>query len=209
MHLARRTLLTGSLALPLAHCAAPPPLPRAALVQGAEPLYVIANGWHTDIGLPASRITAPLAALRTDFANAQSLLFGWGHREFWMDPDPGLGELLRATLPGPSVMLVRPLNRPPPEAFPAPARVVTLLASTAGFARLCDYVWDFLAKDPAARARRIGPGPNDYGAFYASDGTYDIAHTCNTWTAEVLRAGGFPVLTDGVITAAGVMDQIT
>jgi len=120
VQLARRRLLTASLALPLAHCATAPPVPPAALVQGAEPVYVIATGWHTDIGLPAAQLPAPLAALRSDFPGAQSLLFGWGHRAFWMDPDPGLGELLRAALPGPSVMLIRPLDRPPPEALPAP-----------------------------------------------------------------------------------------
>jgi hypothetical protein len=111
-------------------------------------------------------------------------------------------------LPGPSVMLLRPLHRPPPEALGAPARVVTLLASGEGFARICDYVWGFLAKDPTGRPRRIAPGPYRDSAFYASDGTFGLTHTCNTWTAAALREGGFPVHPDGVITAEEVMEQI-
>jgi uncharacterized protein (TIGR02117 family) len=202
-------VLTGSLALPLANCTAAPPVRRAELVQGSEPVYVIAAGWHTDIGLPVLRITAPLGSIRSDFPDAQWLEFGWGQREVYMNPEPSLGELLRSALPGPSVMMVRSLPRPPPEALGAPARVVTLLASTEGLARLCDYVWDFLAKDPAGRPYRVGPGPCGDCVFYASDGTYDLNHTCNTWTAEVLRAGGFPVNPEGVITAGEVMQQIS
>ncbi len=69
-------------------------------------------------------------------------------------------------------------------------------------------VWGSFAKDADGRPRRIGPGPYGDSVFYASDGTYDLARTCNTWTAEVLQAGGFPVNPTGVITADGVMDQI-
>jgi len=206
MRLARRQLLKGSVALALARCAAAPRVQRAAFIQGNEPVYVIATGWHTEIGLPAARITSPLAALRSDFPAADTLEFGWGEQEFYMNPDPSIADMLRAAVPGPSVMLVRPLDQPPPAALGAPSRVVTLLASSEGFSRICDYVWGFIARDAAGQPRRIGPGP--YGFFYASDGTYDLAHTCNTWTAEVLQAGGFPVHPDGVITADGVMDQI-
>ena len=205
VRLARRALF----ALPLARCATPPPVPRSALVQGDVPVYVIAMGWHTDVALPAARLTPPLGIMRADFPRAEWLEFGWGQHDVYMTATPSSGEFLRATVPGPSVMLVRPLSQPSPEGLGAPARVVMLQASSAGFAHLCDYIWGFLAKDPAGQPRRIGGGSCGDCLFYASDGTYDLSHTCNTWTAEVLRAGGFPVQSQGVITADAVMGQIS
>lgn len=207
MRLSRRQILAGTLAL--ARCASAPPPARPAWAVGGEPLYVIATEWHTEIGLSASLVTAPLAQVRADFAGADSLIFGWGQRDFYMDPNPSLGVMLRAAFPGPSVMLVQPLRNPPPLALGPPSRVVTLHTSDEGMARLCDYIWGFLAKDANGRATRTGPGPCEGCEFYASDGTYDLHHTCNTWTAETLRAGGFPVDPDGVITSAALMRQIT
>jgi uncharacterized protein (TIGR02117 family) len=202
-------LLLGSLALSLARCAAPPRVARGELTRGTEPVYVIAEGWHTDICLPAARIPAPLNALRADYPRAEWLEIGWGQRDVFMTPEPSLAEMMRACLPGPAVALVLPLLAPTPEALRTPAQVLMLRASTAGFARLCDAVWGYFAKDTEGRPRRIGPGACGDCLFYASDGTYDLAHTCNTWTAEMLRAGGFPVTTVGVVTAADVMDQIS
>jgi uncharacterized protein (TIGR02117 family) len=202
-------MLSGSLALPLAGCAAPPRVPRADLARGTEPVYVIAEGWHTDICLPAARIPAPLNALRADYPRAEWLEIGWGQRDVYMTPEPSLAETLRAIMPGPAVALVRPLLAPTQEGLGAPAQVVMLRASPEGFSRICEAVWASFSKDADGRPRRIGPGACGDCLFYGSDGTYDLAHTCNTWTAEMLRAGGFPVSTEGVITSAEVMDQIS
>jgi uncharacterized protein (TIGR02117 family) len=210
LQLRRRHLLAGSLALPLARCASPPRVAQAELVRGTEPVYVIAEGWHTDICLPAARIPAPLDALRADYPRAEWLEIGWGQRDVYMTPNPSLLEELRATMPGPAVALVRPLLEPTPAGLGDPAaQVVRLLASQDGFARLCDALWASFARDAGGRPRRIGPGQCGDCLFYASDGTYDLAHTCNTWTAEMLSAGGFPVRTQGVIRASEVMQQIT
>jgi uncharacterized protein (TIGR02117 family) len=182
---------------------------RAELVRGSEPVYVVAEGWHTDICLRAATIPAPLGAIRSDFPGAAYLEFGWGQRDVYMTPEPTLGETLRALIPGPAVMLVRPLAEPTPAGLGAPGQVVMLRVSTEGLSRICDAVWRSFATDTDGRPRRIGPGACGDCLFYGSDGTYDLAHTCNTWTAEILRAGGFPVSTEGVITAAEVMDQIS
>jgi hypothetical protein len=44
--------------------------------------------------------------------------------------------------------------------------------------------------------------------FYAATGTYDLSHTCNTWTAEALRAAGAPVSAAGVVFAGQLLDQL-
>ena len=65
----------------------------------------------------------------------------------------------------------------------------------------------YFATDPAGQPLRLADGPYKGSAFFASDATYDALHTCNTWTAEILRAGGYPVSTAFVIFAHQVMAQ--
>jgi hypothetical protein len=65
-----------------------------------------------------------------------------------------------------------------------------------------------LAKDAAGMPRRLGPGPDPQSVFYAATGTYDLSHTCNTWTAEALRAAGAPVSAAGVVFAGQLLDQL-
>jgi uncharacterized protein (TIGR02117 family) len=205
MILSRRAIV-ATLLVPLARCA-PPSTIRPIPVLGNEPVYVIEAGWHTEIGLETSHETGLLKSLTIEFPTANTLTFGWGQRDFYMDPNPSLAMMLRAAFPGPSVMLVRPLARPPAAAFGAPARVVTLRTSSEGTAPLCDFIWRSFGKDAAGGTIRAGPGPCDGCEFYESGGTYDLRDTCNTWTAQALRAAGFPVDT-GVIRASEVMDQI-
>jgi len=57
-------------------------------------------------------------------------------------------------------------------------------------------------------SRRIGTGPYPQSASYASSGTYNLAHTCNTWTAEALRTAGLPVNAAGVVFSGQVLDQL-
>jgi len=178
-------------------------------VLGNEPVHVIEAGWHTEIGLETARGTAPLKSVSIEFPSGPALTFGWGQRDFYMDPNPSLALMLRAAFPSPSVMLVRPLALPPPAAFGAPTRVVTLHTSGNGMARLCDFIWASFAKNSAGSIVDAGSGPCDGCEFYESGGTYDLNDTCNTWTAQALRAAGFPIDADGVITAGAVMDQIT
>ena len=62
--------------------------------------------------------------------------------------------------------------------------------------------------DKEGPPRRIGAGPYPQSVFYASTGTYNLAHTCNTWTAEALRVAGLPVNAAGVVFAGQVLDQL-
>src|SRR5437764_6914233 len=100
--------LTGCAPLALA--------PEDAAEPRTEAIYVLRGGWHTELALPAPLIGGPLAALYRDFPGALYLVFGWGARDYYMAPNPGLAEAMRALSPGPTVMLV--IGRP---AAPAPS----------------------------------------------------------------------------------------
>ncbi len=187
--------------------AATPVEPYAGSALRTELVYVVAGGWHTELGLPLGEIRGPLAALKPEFPSARYLVFGWGARDYYMAQNPGIGEILRAVAPGPAVMLVIPLQIPP-EAFFGASNAVVIHVSRDSIERLSELLWNDLVPDKEGPPRRIGTGPYPQSVFYASTKTYNLSHTCNTWTAEALRVTGLPVTAAGVVFASQVLDQL-
>jgi uncharacterized protein (TIGR02117 family) len=184
-----------------------PVKPHTGSAPQTEVIYVISGGWHTELGLSVQAITGSLVALKPEFPNARYLVFGWGAHDYYMSQNPGIGDLMRAAASGPAVMLVIPLEISP-EAFFGAANVLALPAPPRGVQRLSDFLWDYLAMDKERRPRRIGTGPYPQSVFLASVGTYNLGHTCNTWTAEALRVAGLPVTAAGVVFVGQVLDQL-
>jgi uncharacterized protein (TIGR02117 family) len=181
--------------------------PYAGPAPSHEAIYVISGGWHTEVGLPVEALGGSLRALKRDFPSARYLIFGWGARDYYMAQDFGLGDLLRAAVPGPAVMLVIPLEISP-EAFFGASNVFLLHAPPNGTQRLSQFLWEYLVIEENGTPVRIGTGPYPQSVFYASTGTYNLGHTCNTWTAEALRAAGLPVNAAGVVFTGQVLDQL-
>ena len=199
-----RVLVVALLAGWLAGCAVTPT--DAPVPNGETAIYVVARGWHTDIGLPVDAVTGPLASLERDFPGVRFMVFGFGERQFYMARDTGSGEMLAALLPSESAILMTALRAPPPEAF-ADQTVVTLHLSRSGVERIALRVWDQLEKTADGSVIRLADGPYIGSMFYASRETYDAFHTCNTWTALLLRDGGYPMNTH-VLFAGQVMQQV-
>lgn len=173
----------------------------------AESVTVIAGGWHTELALPRGALSGELKAFASGFPGARYLVFGWGARDYYMARSPDLGDVLRAMTPGPAVVLVVPLGVPP-DAWVGPRNSVALRITATGEAALSRYLWAAFAKDEQGRPRPLAAGPYPGSAFYAGTGSYDLTHTCNTWTAEALRAAGLPVTAGGVVTRNDVVDQL-
>jgi uncharacterized protein (TIGR02117 family) len=184
-----------------------PVKPYAGSAPRTEVIYVISGGWHTELGLLRKALSGPLAALNQDFPSARYLVFGWGAHDYYMATNPGIGDLLRATAPGPAVMLVIPLQISP-EAFFGASNVFVLPASREGIQRLSEFLREYLVNEQQGSFDRVGAGPYSQSVFYASAGTYNLSHTCNTWTAEALRVAGLPVNAAGVVFAGQVLDQL-
>jgi uncharacterized protein (TIGR02117 family) len=170
-------------------------------------IYVIAAGWHTEIALPMHAMHDPLKAVTPDFPSAQYLSFGWGERNYYMTRAPTFGDAINALLPGPAVLLVTPLYRPPRDSR-ANGQVFKVGLSTAELDRLSNHLWAAFEKSGDGTPRRLAAGPDPGSVFYAATGTYSATYTCNTWTAESLRVGGIPVTPAGVVFASQVTDQL-
>jgi len=182
-------------------CAAAPRPPGCVPPTDAF-AWVVQREWHTEIGLPASALTGPLASLRSSHPGAAVFLFGFGKRS-WLEAHEGdILAVLSGPLPGAGLMQVTALSVEPESAFDGRAALLRAPLPPGGQAAL-----------EAALAASFAPGaaalPNRSGSsFFPASRGYSLAFTCNTWTAEMLRRAGLPVREDGVVGAAAVMRQM-
>jgi len=199
-------LVAGMLAGMLCGCG-----PSPAYVAGAEKpndatVFVIARGWHTDIGLPVEQIPLPLAIVAQDFPGARFLVFGFGERAYYMSRKETLGQTLSALFPSPGVVLVTGLRAPPPDAFGA-GNTVALRVPQGDASQAASFIWHTLEKQDDGALRRLADGPYPGSIFYASGKTYDAFDNCNTWTARALHGAGLPINPRGVLFVGQVMGQ--
>ncbi len=168
------------------------------------------DGWHTGLIVRPQSLGRLWPNLRPWFPHARYLLIGWGNRRFYMAPHPGLRAALAALVPSRSVLLVQGLHAAPSR---SPAlygtRIRWLCLSRTGLHRLADDLNDSFKRQRAGQLVPVGPEPSTNGEFFASTGIYDAVHTCNTWVAAALHAGGLPVRARGVLFATQVMRQLT
>jgi uncharacterized protein (TIGR02117 family) len=201
-----RAVLAAIAGSTLAGCSTLPVRPVPDTAPRTATLYVIGRGWHTDIGLAVEEIAGPLAKVEQQFPGVRYLVFGFGERGYLLSRDKDLRHMLLALFPGPGAMLVTALSAPPSAAFGA-SHVIALRLSQAGIDRVSDFLWGYLQTYAHGAPQVIADGPYPGSLFFASAGTYALGHTCNTWTAEALRAGGLPVSGTGVLFADQVFAQ--
>lgn len=163
-------------------------------------LLVETNGTHTGIVMPILspekdwRETFPSAAApRPDGLMPTHIAIGWGEREVFMET-PTWGDLkyltaLRVgTVGGPAVIRVSHYVRPAPGPNHRP-----LLMRPDEYARLVAAIEASLAPPNAdgTRTRLVGTQPED--AYYAAQGRFTMATTCNAWVGRMLGKAGVKV----------------
>ena len=201
----RLTLLIG---LSVAACSTlPPHQPQTApLSETTDRIYVIDRGWHTEIALPVAELRGKLAMVAANFPGASTLTFGFGDRAYLLERKTDFLDMLRALFPGQAALLVTGLRLPPAAAFGA-ENVVTLAIAKPQLDALEEFLARYFASQGAVQLVPLGDGPYPGSLFFASDAIYDAFFTCNSWTAESLRAAGYPVSTTLVIFADQVMAE--
>lgn len=186
--------------LALARCAAPVPVDPG----GEAIVYVIERGWHTDIGIPVQEISGSLAAMEAGYPGVRYLTFGFGERQFLVDREHGILTTISAVLPSKSAVLMTALAASPQEAF-GEANVVTVHVGQAALDAMEANIWREFELQPDGRPVFLASGPYPGSNFYAGRNTYAGYFTCNTWTAETLRAGGLLDSSRGVLFSGQVM----
>ncbi len=158
-------------------------------------IFLIDNGWHTDIALPAGplgKTGGQTAAAAREVTPNGWVLVGWGDAVFYKGHGLTGARVLdgfRAALkPGnPAVVRLTGIGQAPDILYDG--RAVELQLSQESFNLMVGRI----DRSLGARAERVaGPDKADI-AYFASTERFSILHLCNHWTAEVLNAGGIGV----------------
>jgi uncharacterized protein (TIGR02117 family) len=161
-------------------------------------IFLVDNGWHSDIAVPTASIEArgdALADAARRTSSAPWMLIGWGDARFYVASSSALGRMpdgLAALAGGrPTVVHLEGAFSAPDRTWGRGVRPIRL--SRAGLAALLARADRSLALGPdgtpvMAPIRRV---PDE--AFFASGERFSLVHLCNHWTAELLNAAGLPV----------------
>lgn len=205
--LAGLILILGLAAFATARSADPalwPPAPGAPTIE----IFVVSHGYHSGIVLPRAAVAefaarhsnAALAEVARRFAAYPWIEIGWGEENFYRSvPDVGSLSLplaLRALfLPGNvSVMHVVGVTWPPRTTFPK-SDLVRVALSRDGFERaLAEVGASFARTGEGGLPEALGPGLYGPSQFFRANGHFSLFRVCNHWTADILAAGGLPVV---------------
>jgi uncharacterized protein (TIGR02117 family) len=168
--------------------------PKGGVVQV---VYLIDNGFHTDLILPRYPIVArggPLAAAAAATSTDDWIMVGWGDARFYEATSPWQDRLLdaaRAALGGRATTVhLEGVAVRPDRAWRT--GVHPIFVSGPGLTALLARVDRSFALNPAGAPIAL-PVPRQPGeAFFASREDFDLFHLCNHWTAELLAAAGLP-----------------
>jgi len=163
----------------------------------AQTIFLIDNGFHTDLVVPRDAILAhsgPIAAAVSRIGPAPWIMIGWGDARFYEASSPWQGRLLdafSAAMGGrPTVIHLEGVWGEPDRVWRTGVRRIPL--SRVGLAALLlrASLAFALAPNATPEAEPILRDPNE--AFFRSSERFSALHLCNHWTAELLNAAGLP-----------------
>jgi hypothetical protein len=184
----------------LSACATPPP---AAVPPGPVHLAICQRGWHTEIGVPETALTGPLATLGPASLHRHYLLFGYGARAYFTNPNAGAGTAAEALLPGPAAINLAAFD----DLNDGSGRqIVWLNVSQADIDHMLDFIWQSMPRSGSATPVAIVT-VNNASMFYAAEPDYNMLYNCNNWAVDALRAAGLPFSNNGLHFSSDVLDQ--
>ncbi|MBM9513228.1 DUF2459 domain-containing protein [Desulfogranum marinum] len=169
-------------------------------------IFLVNHGWHAGIVVKRSDIMHSDWPKTDVFADMDYVEIGWGDRAYYTSPDPGSGLAAKALLlPTSSVVHLVGFRGQPENYFPY-SEIVKLQLSVPGFEKMIRCISKSFSRDKSGSAVALGHGNYGTSQFYASEETYHLFKTCNTWTETILQSAGCPV--NSSITVNGLMSQV-
>lgn len=170
-------------------------------------VYVARRRWHIDVGFSAEDVRGPLVGVLGQFPGARYAFFGFGDRHYLLSKDHEASALLAALWPGPGLILLTAIEGKPSQAFGA-EEVIELQLTPDESRAIQAFIWHSLSRQPGEAVAPYAPGPYPGSTYFAALPRYSGLHTCITWAAEALRAGGLPVRTRLTLVAGQLWRQI-
>ena len=183
--------------------------------------YVVSNGWHVGVVVPAGRINALLPDIKKRFEKttpnsavvmqeAHYYEIGWGDRGFYEAKEITTLMAFQAMFNSPgSVMHVVAVHNPA-KAFGnnKASQVVKFCLSEAQLASLETYIVSSFKYDSNKQIISRRPGLYGDSQFYEATGTYHFLNSCNNWAAKALRSAGFDISPTFKLFASQVMNNL-
>ena len=161
-----------------------------------QSVYLVDNGFHTDLALPAQALASHLAGRAAAAVTRRPwVLVGYGDRRFFieqgMSPRRAADGLRSLFWPGNAAALrFDGLAASPDSLYADGVRRITV--SPAGLEAIAAKIDASLARDGAGAPIPVpAPAEADSG-FFAATQPFSLIHLCNHWTAELLNAAGLP-----------------
>jgi uncharacterized protein (TIGR02117 family) len=160
-------------------------------------IYILSNGVHTDLVLPAKTKYVDWTQL-IKTCNTQSkdssisfLAFGWGDKGFYLETptwnDLKCSTALKAMFAlGTSAMHVSNYKSITENQYCKKIRI-----NEENYKRLITYISSSFLRNGSGDFLHISNSHyNTYDAFYEAKGSYSLLKTCNTWANEGLKVSG-------------------
>jgi uncharacterized protein (TIGR02117 family) len=174
-------------------------------VEGERPsnpditIFILGNGVHTDIVMPVKTDYKDWSQsiryknTRSHDSSLQLLAIGWGDKGFYLNT-PTWADLKFSTAFNAAIGLSSTAMHA--TFYIGPLRegkeCVKLEIDTGQYRRLVAFIENSLQMDSLGQPVVISTKMryNDNDAFYEAKGSYNLFHTCNTWTNNALKASG-------------------
>ncbi|MBM0743244.1 DUF2459 domain-containing protein [Phormidium sp. CLA17] len=174
--------------------------PRKWSFEQREPceftVYLSSDGFHTNLFVPTKTVVYDWTRLTSGIANEFSMgdryiQFGWGDLRFYMET-PNWNQVnplegLRALFfwQNSTTLFVKghaALPHTPNEDL----KCVRL--GKTDYLAMMTFIDRSFQTNPQGQKQRLGSGQDQQSGFYAATGYYSLLNTCNSWTANALRA---------------------
>lgn len=173
-------------------------------------IYIVNHGWHTGIVMRKKDADSYLPELY-DFAGAEYLEIGWGDAAYYQAEKTTVAMTCRAALwPTDAVVHVVALPIDPATYFSTSttSKVQRLQLSHKGFVKMVSFIADTFTLDSTHKTIGLGRGLYEKSRFYRAEGRFHLFNNCNSWTAEAIRASGFPISVSYAFTAGNIFYQL-
>ncbi|MGD9967668.1 MAG: DUF2459 domain-containing protein [Hyphomonadaceae bacterium] len=193
-----------------AYLYAPIPAPNVPPPSAGDcvELHLYSNGYHSDIGAPAS-IFPEDHPLRLLYPDAQSFLIGWGDQKFYYSDGTDLWLGLDALIPPSASVFHIAYNAGPSSAYLSPNDDIGIAVSREGAAGFVAFVDRYLVLDAQGEPIRTSDGKVvGRSSFLRSRGSFHLLQVCNQWMARALRAAGVDVNARAAWLAGPLIRQV-
>lgn len=180
-----------------------------ATESSCKSVFIVHGGWHAAIVLYAEDISLANVPEMVDFPQVRFIEFSWGDKDYFPDPHAGPFTAIKAAFwSSGSVLHLVGFTEAIARFYPG-AEIIALQFAAPAYGKLVSYLSQtFSRPEPGvAASSRAGLYPDS--RFYPATRQFALWNTCNTWVAEALAAGGFPISPSFVITAGQLSEEIS